>query len=392
MGTFDGMVARQNAEGRFAAFEEGAPAGLWAAPGRVNLIGEHTDYNAGLCLPIALFHATVVAARPRPDSLLRIASADLGEETVVDLAQVEPGVELGWAGYAAGTLWAMRRDGLAVGGMDVALASDVPVGAGLSSSAAFEGAVAAAADGLFELGLLATTDGRRRLARLCQQAENEIVGAPTGGLDQSASLLSEPGRALLLDFGGAELSTESIPFDLSAAGLELLVVDTRAPHRLVDGQYAARRAQCEHAAAELDVATLRDADLAAVERLSDPILRRRARHVVTEIERVREVIAALRRTDFAAVGAAFDASHASLRDDYEVSCPELDAVCEAALGAGALGARMTGGGFGGSAIALLEARQTEAASAAVTERFAAEGWIAPRSFVVTAGPGARRLR
>ena len=369
-----------------------APAGVWSAPGRVNLIGEHTDYNGGLALPIALPQRTVAAASTRDDDLLRVHSVAAGETLEVDLGSVGAGPPEGWGAYVAGVLWALREDGFAVRGMDVTVTSEVPLGAGLSSSAALECAVGAAASDLFDLGLLGSDDARGRLARACVRAENEVAGAATGGMDQSAALLCRTGSALLLDCRDG--STEQVPFDLAAAGLVLLVTDTRASHSLNDGQYEARRRACEAAAEELGVGSLRevapDGLDAALARLSSDELRRRTRHVVTEIARVRSTVEALRAGDLDEVGRLFTASHASLRDDYEVSCAELDAAVEAAEGAGALGARMTGGGFGGSSIALVPEGSAADAEAAVRAAFGARGWTEPACFTVTAsGPAAR---
>ena len=364
------------------------PDGLWSAPGRVNLIGEHTDYNDGLALPIALPQRTVAACSRRVDDVLRVHSVAAGETVSVDLDEVGPGRPVGWASYVAGVLWAMRADGLPVGGLDVVLDSDVPLGAGLSSSAALECSVAAAAADLYGLGLLADDEGRARLAAAADRAENEIALAPTGGMDQLASLLCRPGHALLLDFHSGQRA--HVPFDLAGHGLALLVIDTRARHALVDGQYAQRRTSCEQAAAALGVGSLRASDLAAVECLKDATLRRRARHVVTEIQRVLGTVSALEAEDFERVGKLFLASHASLRDDYEVSCQELDLAVETACASGALGARMTGGGFGGSAIALVPADRVEAVSAAVRQAFAVAGLAAPHPFAAVASSGAAR--
>jgi galactokinase len=368
------------------------PIGVWSAPGRVNLIGEHTDYNSGLCLPIALPQRTFAAVRPRTDDLLRMVSAQsegVVEVTIADVTPVHPG---GWAAYVAGVPWALRKAGYAVTGLDVAVDGRVPLGAGLSSSAALECAVGAAASDVFTLGLLATDDGRRALADACVDAENTIAQAPTGGMDQSASLLASADHALLLDCRDSR--TEQVPFDLGAHGLALLVMDTRAEHALVDGQYAERRASCEEAARELGVPSLREvtaADLdATLSALSTDLLRRRARHIVTEIARVEATVAALRRNDFEAVGELFLASHASMRDDFEISVAELDTAVDAAVHAGALGARMTGGGFGGSAIALVPIDAAEAARTAVEAAFAERGFHAPHCFVVTASAPAHR--
>jgi galactokinase len=378
-----------------AAFEEAfgaAPTGVWSAPGRVNLIGEHTDYNGGLCLPIALPQRTYAAASRRDDDLLRMASAQQDGVVEVALADVSPETPGGWGAYVAGVLWALRRAGLQVGGLDVVVDSTVPFGAGLSSSAALECAVAAAASDLFGLDLLASAESRASLAARCVEAENVIAGAPTGGMDQSASLLCEPASALLLDCRSG--ATRQVPFDVGDTGHVLLVTDTRAEHSLVDGQYAARRESCESAARQLDVETLREIDPArlddALDRLDSDEVRRRVRHIVTEIERVTLTVAALERGDLEEVGRLFDASHASLRDDYEVSCDELDVATATARSHGALGARMTGGGFGGSCIALVRAEDADAVASAIAAAFDDAGLTAPASFTVTASAPAHR--
>ncbi|MET3974866.1 UDPglucose--hexose-1-phosphate uridylyltransferase [Cellulosimicrobium sp. 4261] len=399
----------------FGADETGEEVRVWAAPGRVNLIGEHTDYNAGLCLPVALPHRTYVALRPRTDSLVRLASAQApGETWTARLEDVGPGEVAGWGSYVAGVAWALREhlvaqgaDPAAVPGFDAAVDSSVPFGAGLSSSAALECAVAVALDDVAGLGLAATDAGRAVLATASVRAENEIAGAPTGGMDQSAALRAQAGHALLLDcrpgLDPVESATQ-VPFDLDAAGLALLVVDTRAEHRLVDGQYAQRRATCEDAARTLGIASLREladavdasddpvAALArALDALPDDVARRRVRHVVTEIGRVRELVALLREGRPDAVGPLLNASHASLRDDYEVSSVELDVAVDAARVAGALGARMTGGGFGGSAIALVRADQVETVADAVRAAFEREGLGAPGFLLATPSAPAERV-
>ncbi len=368
------------------------PDGVWSAPGRVNLIGEHTDYNDGLVLPIALPLRTVAACGRRDDDALVVHSVQSGETVRVPLGEVGPGRPEGWVAYVAGVLWALREEGLTVGGLDVTVDSEVPLGAGLSSSAALECALGAAASDLFGLGLLGSDEGRARLAQVCVRAENEVAGAPTGGMDQSAALRCREGSALLLDCRDG--SVEHVPVDLAATGHVLLVTDTRASHALADGQYGSRREACERAAALLGVTSLRevgeDSLEGALERLGDDELVRRTRHVVTEIGRVRAVVAALRAGDLVEVGRLFDASHASLRDDYEVSCAELDASVEAARAAGALGARMTGGGFGGSSVALVPGQSVASVRDAIRRVFDEQGWRAPRSIEVTAGPPARR--
>jgi galactokinase len=380
------------------------PDGTWSAPGRVNLIGEHTDYNGGLCLPFDLPHRTYVAVRRTDGGTVRLVSAQ--ESTgvrEVALSEVAPGTVTGWPAYVVGVAWALREAGHEVGGFDIAVDSCVPYGAGLSSSAALECSAAVALDALFGLGLAGTAEqpddaGRAVLAAACIRAENEIAGASTGGMDQSVSLRGRAGHALLLDTRDG--SVRHVPFDLTAHDLALLVIDTKAEHALVDGQYAARRAACDEAAARLGVSTLREID---PDRLGDAlatlahgtgavgegshdaeVLVKRVRHVVTEIARVQEFVALLDADRVEDVGAAMDASHASLRDDYEVSCRELDVAVDAARAAGALGARMTGGGFGGSAIALVRAGDVDAVAAAVASAFEAEGLHAPAFLVAVA--------
>lgn len=369
------------------------PGGVWSAPGRVNLMGEHTDYNGGLCLPIALPHRTFAAVRARDDGQVRIRSAQDGQPWEGALDQIGPGRPPGWAAYIAGVPWAMQRQ-LRINppGLDVWVDGHVPSGAGLSSSAALECGVALALDELVGLGLGGSDAGRARLAAACDLAENEVARAPTGGMDQAASLRCTAGNALLLDCRDG--SVEQVPLDLDAAGLAWLVIDTRAVHALVDGQYGERRKTCEAAAALLGVATLREIapdDLeSALRRLPDDVMRRRVRHVVTEIERVRAMVALLRAGRAGDLGPVLDASHASMRDDYEISCLELDLAVETATAEGAVGARMTGGGFGGSAIALVPAADSARIGAAVSAAFAAEGLTAPG--IIPAYPAAGAAR
>lgn len=369
------------------------PEGVWVAPGRVNLIGEHVDYNGGLCLPMALPHRTFVAARRRSDDEARLVSA-LDPQAVWSggVGAIAPGTVAGWVAYAAGPAWTLRGDGHPVSGFEATYDSCVPLGAGLSSSAAIECATAAALDGLFGFGLMDDDAGRAAVARACQRAENEVAGAPTGGLDQAAAMRCRAGHALELDC--LDGSVQQIPFDLEPDGLRLLVIDTRAEHALVDGQYAARRASCEEAARILGVQFLREVtDLdAALAQLTNPVQQRRVRHVVTEIARVRELVALLRDGRIREAGAVMDASHTSLRDDYEVTCPELDVAVEAARDAGALGARMTGGGFGGSAIALVPQDRVERVMASVADAFAGSGFQTPEFLVATAAGAADRVR
>jgi galactokinase len=384
-----------------------AAAGVWAAPGRVNLIGEHTDYNGGLSLPVALPHRTYFAAAPAASDTARLTSAQsAGAVTEVAMSQVAPGAANGWGAYAVGVIWALRRRGLPAPALTGHVDSCVPLGAGLSSSAALEAAVALAAVDLQEAADAVrrlpsprdadrsragspshqtAPDGERAqreaLAQVCVEAENRIAGAPTGGMDQAAAMLSASGHALLID--SASGSAESIPFNLAAAGLELLVIDTRARHALVDGQYGERRATCARAAETLGLQNLGQLPLGglaeATARLGGPdaVEARRVRHVVTEIHRTREFVSALRARELAQTGPLLDASHASLRDDYQVSTPELDLAVTAAREAGALGARMTGGGFGGSAIALVRRGTSRHVAGAVATAFARTGWKEP---------------
>ena len=362
------------------------PEGVWQAPGRANLIGEHTDYNQGWVLPFALDRGVLVAAACRHDGMLVIRSRQApGEPATLPLAMVVPGRVTGWAAYPAGVAWALREAGHPVGGASLAIDSTLPQGAGLSSSAALECAVALALTGLYGLDV-----PRPDLAILARRAENDFVGVPSGIMDQSASLLCQASHALLLDCRSGEGS--AVPLEPAAAGLALLIVDTGARHALGDGRYALRRGECDQAASELGVRCLRDvADAAAADGLADPVLRRRARHVVTENHRVTQAAAMLRAGDLAAAGALLSASHTSLRDDFEVSWPEADTTVDAALAAGALGARMMGGGFGGSVIALVPAAQG-AVRAAIGEQYAHLGWPAPGFLDAPPSASARRLR
>jgi galactokinase len=377
-----------------AAFAErfgGAPEGVWAAPGRVNVIGEHTDYNGGFVLPIALAHTTRAAVARRSDGVLVLASLQDPAVVSVPLADLAPGNPSGWAGYPAGVVHELRAAVQAAGGLGVLVDSDVPLGAGLSSSAALECAVALAVRDL--LGVDLTPE---QLVDVSRRAENDFVGAPTGILDQSAAVLCRAGHALFLDT--RDRSTAQVPFDLAAAGLALLVVDSGVTHEHAGGGYGDRRRECEEAAARLGVGLLREiTDVADLGVLADGtaeghVLHRRARHIVTENARVLEVVDALRGdADPRAIGRVLTAGHASLRDDFEISVPPLDAIVEAAVGAGAHGARMVGGGFGGSAIALVEADRIVDVTGAVTDRFAREGQAAPRTFTAVPSAGARRL-
>jgi galactokinase len=370
----------------FLAHDGAPPDGVWHAPGRVNLMGEHTDYNEGWVLPFALDRGVVVAAARRGDGVLGLRSRQApGDAVSVPLASLAAGLVTGWAAYPAGVAWAMREAGYPVGGASLVFDSDLPRGAGLSSSAALECATALALAALYEVSA-----SRPELARLARRAENEMVGVPSGIMDQSASLLGEARRALLLDCRTIE--TTLVPFDPAGAGLALLVVDTGVRHALTDGRYALRRQECEQAARALGVPALRDvADAAAVSRIADPVLARRARHVITDDQRVWEAVALLEAGDLAGLGPVLHASHVSLRDDFEISWPQADVAVAAAEDAGALGARMVGGGFGGSVIALAPAGST-AIPAALSAEYGRRGWAPPTVLAAPPSAGARRLR
>ena len=387
----------------FASLAGAAPRGVWSAPGRVNLIGEHTDYNEGFVLPFAIQHRTAAAVRERPDGRLRVASTLAPERVEVapqdldalfprDAAPSVPSPAVPeWAAYPLGVAWALRQALPAVArhafpGLDIAIASDVPVGAGLSSSAAIEGAVATALDDLWRLG-----QDPVALARAGRKAENEAVGAPTGIMDQMASMLGRPDAATFLDC--RTLRTRSVPLGFAAAGLRLLVIDTLVSHAHSTGGYRDRRTACERGAAALGVPALRDltpADLPHAAEVLDDVTFRRVRHVVTEDQRVLDAVDVLDAQEPRALGPILTASHASMRDDFEISVPELDTAVDAAVAAGALGARMTGGGFGGAAIALVEDGRADAVADAVRSAFAAAGFREPHVFSVSPSAGPRR--
>ncbi|WP_297316263.1 galactokinase [uncultured Bifidobacterium sp.] len=384
------------------------PEGVWSAPGRVNLIGEHTDYNAGLCLPIALPHRTFVALSPRRDHQVRLVSSMTPDACVqVGLDGLQARGVTGWASYPVGVAWALREAGYdQVGGFDMALASCVPVGSGLSSSAAMTCSTALALDEVFGLGLGGSDQGRVTLIEAAVKAENDMAGASTGGMDQSASMRCRAGKALRLDCRPGLTAMENVtqvPFDLKERGLELLVVDTQAQHQLNDGQYEQRRSTCEEAARILGVDNLRQVadqvsasrDPAAalqevLDRLPDEVTRHRVRHVITEIARVDQFIEAFGRGDVHEAGRLFDASHDSLRDDYQVTSPELDLAVDVARAEGAYGARMTGGGFGGSVIALVNAGKSRDVAQKIADGFQARGFHEPRALAALPSSSARK--
>jgi galactokinase len=381
-----GPAAVNRAAAWFRDCYQADPEGAWFAPGRVNLIGEHTDYNEGFVLPFALSRGTLAVVGRHRDDVLELRSRQApGGDAVIPVRSLAPAAVDGWAAYPAGVVWAMRAAGHQVGGVRMVIDSDLPRGAGLSSSAALECAVALA---LVDVHGLAVP--RTELVTIAQHAENDFVGMPCGIMDQSASLLCEAGRALLLDCRTSE--TVAVPFDTAASGLDLLVIDTGARRELTDGDYASRRGECERAARALGLRSLRDiTDAAEISRLADPLLRRRARHVVTENQRVLGAVTLLRAGRLGEAGALLTASHVSLRDDFQISWPEADATVTAATGAGALGARMIGGGFGGSVIALVPARDSAQVRDSVSDAFGRRGWPPPHFLDATPSASARRV-
>ncbi|MFT8592357.1 MAG: galactokinase [Bifidobacterium sp.] len=387
---------------------DGHETGVWSAPGRVNLIGEHTDYNAGLCLPIALPQRTYIALNPRHDNIVRVVSELKPDEvSQANLDGLQGGGVKGWGAYPIGVAWALRKMGFdRVTGFDAAVSSCVPLGSGLSSSAAMTCSTALAIDDVFRLGFGDSDEGRITLIQAAMKSENDMAEASTGGLDQNASMRCKPGHALLLDCRpelSALESVRQVPFNLVAQGLELLVVDTQAPHQLNDGQYAQRRTTCEKAANILGVANLRvcadqiqksddpfQALKETLDALSDETMKKRVRHVVTEIARVRTFVKAFNNKDIVEAGRLFNASHDSLKSDYEVTVPELDIAVDVARQNGAYGARMTGGGFGGSIIALVKQGAGRTIAQKIADRFAAEGLHEPRALAAVASASAHR--
>ncbi|MGA1835800.1 galactokinase [Herbiconiux sp. 11R-BC] len=375
-------------EGFSARFGK-TPDSLWSAPGRVNLIGEHTDYNDGFVLPFAIDRRTLMAVRMREDRVIRIATSFAPDTVEIAIDAIGPDTVSGWSAYPLGMVWGTREFGASldgVTGFDAYLESDIPVGAGLSSSAALESVFGLAVTELWGLGF-----DRQTIARIGQFNENQVVGAPTGIMDQSASLLGARDSAVLLDCRSLDASV--IPLGLADAGLVIAVIDTRVSHEHATGGYAARRASCELGARLLGVTSLRDLtvdDLGRAEAELDDETFRRVRHIITENERVLETVRTLRDRGATAIGPLLDASHVSMRDDFEISVPELDLAVSTAQLQGAVGARMTGGGFGGSAIAVIAGSKVDALRAAVESAFADAGYAHPDVFVVTPSAGASR--
>ncbi|WP_461174301.1 galactokinase [Arthrobacter sp. Z1-9] len=381
-------TAAEDLATRFTREFGGVPTGTWQAPGRVNLIGEHTDYNEGYVLPFAIDRTARVAVAARADKTVRLLST-YGDQGVVttSLDSLEPGSAKGWTKYPLGVMWALRQRGIDVPGMDLLLDSNVPLGAGLSSSHAIECAVITALNELTGARLQAED-----MVLATQQAENDFVGAPTGIMDQSASLRGSKGHAVFLDCRDQHVSL--VPFETEPADLVMLVIDTKVSHSHADGGYASRRASCELGAEVLGVTALRDvqvADLKEAAGLLDEVTFRRVRHVVTENDRVLQTVELLAAEGPASIGALLDASHASMRDDFEISCPQLDLAVEASRSNGAIGARMTGGGFGGAAIALTPVGSEQKVRDAVVKAFAGAGFTAPDIFTVTPAAGAMRI-
>lgn len=354
----------------------------YSAPGRINLIGEHTDYNLGFALPIALPGRTAVDFRPSDADALLVRSDREADPVRVPLTTV-PGEVTGWAAYVAGVVWALQCAGHPVHGGTMSITGGVQTGSGLASSAALECAT---------LGALLTAAGlsvdRITQARIAQRAENDYVGAPTGLLDQLAILFARPRHAQLIDF--RDLTVEPVPFDPDRHGATLLLIDSQARHRHAGGEYSARRASCERAAAALGVASLREAghDESALTAIGDREDFRRARHIVTENRRVRQVAEHLSDFDAVAIGALLIESHHSMRDDFEITTPHLDLIVDVAVRAGAHGARMTGGGFGGCVIALVDTARADAVEEAVRQAMRRNDFPEPTIERVYAGDGA----
>ena len=363
-----------------------SPEGVWSAPGRVNLIGEHTDYNQGFVLPFAINRRTCAAMSLRTDGIARVASTFTNEVVEIEIEKISNQTVTGWSGYPLGVAWALVQAGAKPRGFNLFVDSRVPVGAGLSSSAALECSVALGLNDLWGTDL-----DRSALAKVGQLAENVIVGAPTGIMDQTASLFGVLDHAVFLDC--RSLVAEAIPLGLQQNGLEIVVMDTKVSHRLVDGGYATRRAACEAGAHELGVSSLRDIDVKDLElagKSLDPLVFKRVRHVVTENARVMQTVDLLKSSGPRAIGENLLASHASMRDDFEISIDELDSAVEVAMNSGAIGARMTGGGFGGAAIALIESGKIDGLRTSLSKEFEARGYLAPELFSVLADVGARR--
>lgn len=371
------QLVRQAFQHQFQA----APSVVVRAPGRVNLIGEHTDYNDGFVLPLAIDRAVWIALRPRADRRVLAHSLDFGDATEFALNTLTRSVG-GWEEYVKGVAWALQQAGHTLRGWEGVIAGDVPVGAGLSSSAALEMAVARAFAAVSDLPWDAAS-----MARLGQRAENDWVGVRCGIMDQMISAAGRAGHALLIDC--RSLHTEAVPFPTGAV---VVVLDTATRRGLVDSAYNERRGQCEAAGRAFNVSALRDVSVdrfdAESDRL-DALTRRRARHVVTENERTLQAAKAMRRGDAVALGQLMNASHASLRDDFTVSSRMLDIMVDCGQAHPAcLGIRMTGAGFGGCAVALIHADHAEAFTSTVAANYQTATGLRPVLYVCTATDGA----
>ncbi|GII90024.1 galactokinase [Sinosporangium siamense] len=360
------------------------PELVWHAPGRANLIGEHTDYNGGLAMPFALQWGVTVAVARRAGGAVRVRSLQRDDPAgPLTLAPGEHGD--GWTRFVAGVFWALRAAGHDIGGVDLLVDGDVPAGAGLSSSAALEVATACAVNDLFSLDL-----SDRELVEIAREAENTVAGVPCGVLDQAASVMCREGHVLFLDCGS--VAGRNVPLRPADHDLALLIIDTGVRHELGDGRYARRRAECEEAARRLGVESLREVDdLPGALRSLDAVGGARVRHVVTENHRVEAALGLLRAGALGDVGPLLNASHLSLRDQFEVSCPELNVAVEAAVRGGARGARMMGGGFGGSALALVPTGNVAAVRQEVGAAYHDRGWASPRFLPAEPAAGAHRV-
>ena len=370
-----GHPARQRALDAFRARFGRPPTFLVRSPGRVNLIGEHTDYNNGFVLPMAIEHALWLAATPCDGESITMVSDDVDGEVVIDPEAIRDRLD-GWGAYVQGVAWATDEAGVGVTGFDGAVASDVPAGAGLSSSAALEMAVCRALIGGGDWDPV-------RAAKIGQRAENAWVGVDSGILDQLSSAAARADHALLIDCRSLDIAHVPLP-----DGVVVAVMDTTTRRELAGSAYNERRAECAAAAEALGVGSLREADLDAVEALDDPVLRRRARHVVTEHRRTAEAGRALLAGDVATLGPLLADAHASMRDDVEASGPALDQIVACAVQApGCVGARMTGGGFAGCGVALVEADAVDAFAGAVRSGFSDATGLTPRLHVTAAAAG-----
>jgi len=378
-------LLRQRATAAFERAFAARPSLLVAAPGRVNLIGEHTDYNDGYVLPAAIDRHVVIAAAPRTDRQVRLYALDFRGASEFSVDDVRFDQDQRWSNYPRGVAWALQQAGYKLIGCELCITGDVPIGAGLSSSAAIEVATAYAFQVMGELAL----DGVKR-ALLCQKAENEFVGMRCGIMDQYIISLGKRGHALLIDCRSLEYRLVPVP-----AGCSLIICDTKKRRGLVDSEYNTRRRECEAGAKALGLRALRDItpqDFLARQEILDEVTRKRCRHVVTENQRVLDAVQALEAGDLAQFGRLMNASHLSLRDDYEVSCPELDAMVEAAWAqAGVLGARMTGAGFGGCTVSLVLNEAVESFQRDVAQRYTQATGLVPEIYVCAAEEGVQRL-